>query len=58
MHLASYYGRIEVVQILLAYGANINEKDNVSNVIFVVCGDGELMMRIVNTVIVMLFVFL
>ena len=63
MHVASQYGHVKVVKLLIAHGANPYAKNKVSNVIFVVlydvvCGDGELMMRIVNTVIVMLFVLL
>ena len=29
LHIASRFGRIEVVEILLAYGADVNEKDKV-----------------------------
>ena len=32
LHVASSFGYIEVVKVLLASGANINDKDNVSTI--------------------------
>ena len=31
LHIASEYGYLEVVKILLAYGADVNDKTDVSN---------------------------
>ena len=35
LYIASYKDRIEVVQILLAYGANVKDKNNVSTTYYI-----------------------